>query len=1026
MNSHDHINHLQNITGGLVLVAEHKKPCVTQLRFYDEVMAAKQPFNLAYFINCVFTDSILEEKHRYAEYSLVRGCRHDITIDLEKKKKQPNGRYTKDHNITPQEQANLIAALKSLDFVHWAGPTRHGVHCGIYFSDWMKVGHSRSVIGWFQQQLRKVAGYHGPLEVDVSPSVNCNRPSRFLEKFNFFRPAPPWDPAPALIAAQKPASGGISFSEDTSEGTARRLALRARANLEDICDAAQAAGKPVQWVRDLWQDVQQTAFNPFNEDVGRIVGPKTMVGETKLLKSGKFPLFLNASWSWNVCWEQKLGLATAIQHVFSDLQYEELLLLIEQAYLEASQKNLTKPDWSCWQDWVVQDIGRCWRKFSRGFPVKPFKKRAIREAIISTCIHCNRDKIQVSEIKRKSGISRDTISRAVAQWGLISQGIGKGAWVQVPSDWLPIPPDLKSPMHHPPTPAIATSSNIPSTPKRVPVPLRELTFEAFWRSLLPKPANLPVNPCPVELMALPEIKGALEPHYKLNSDWRQLTYRTADELEWGHNYRDDLMDVVRRCLSWNGDIVHETAFTMEILTVILGPMAGPYFIWLLNENFVLKVGGLVGSEEFLVAWGDNLLGEARFAWRFIEHCRRGGRFELIYGEPGTGKTEQLAERLAAAKGRAAGGSAQNDSAELLTKRIEKFLGTQKIQTIYKGYDFKPHDQRKQFPVIKRKLFFIDEFGQVSCDAAGIMALRWKPGSTVLAALGVKQNLPVGPGRVGEDLLEWLNHNPAALPTCKPLPLIENRRSENPNSCGIVKFFQAVGRGDIPEAGPGMDIIFCEEPSDILKKVISTAIQLQAKCILPTRNTAWQTTEGIVALERYNYELDFSDTRYQAKEMLVLINASLHARNHGLRNGMEVEVAENVRDDGPNGKVVVFVNKEHRLELELIEVSRKQARTGHGVQGAEYSVVVVGVIPSRATNRRWLYTSSSRAREHCVVICTREGLLDCIATDPSRKTLLPTLLDRAFEAFKSLPEPVVIKGKPRKRKKKMPIVENILP
>ena len=92
MNSHDHIRHLQKITGGLVLVAEHKKPSIPDLRFYDDVVASKNSFRLAYFINCVFKPTILSEKHRFAEYSLRPGWRHDITIDLEKKVKLPSGK----------------------------------------------------------------------------------------------------------------------------------------------------------------------------------------------------------------------------------------------------------------------------------------------------------------------------------------------------------------------------------------------------------------------------------------------------------------------------------------------------------------------------------------------------------------------------------------------------------------------------------------------------------------------------------------------------------------------------------------------------------------------------------------------------------------------------------------------------------------------------------------------------------------------------------------------------------------------
>ena len=442
---------------------------------------------------------------------------------------------------------------------------------------------------------------------------------------------------------------------------------------------------------------------------------------------------------------------------------------------------------------------------------------------------------------------------------------------------------------------------------------------------------------------------------------------------------------------------------------------------------MLSVGKLTGSDVFKVAWCDNLLGEARFAWRFIEHCRRGGRFEIYYGEPGTGKTEELAKALVAAQGRATGGSAQNASADLLTERIARMEGNQNIKTVYKGYDFYPNDRRKSFNPIKRKLFFIDEFGQVSCDAAGIIALRWKPGSTVLTALGVGQNLPVGAGRIGEDLLEWLTKNPNVLPTCVPIPLLENHRLKDPKTSGIVRFFQQVDKGEIPVAGPGMDIIYCAEQGDVMKQVISVAIQIKALCILPTRAAAFNASEGIMASERYDVELDFSDTSYKAGERLIIINASENASKHGLRNGSDVEVAEDVAlSCNPNTKIVVWGRNNNRLELELNEVARKHSRTGHSVQGMEHPVVVVGIIPSRPANRRWLFTAVSRSREHCVVVCTKDGLSDCVGKNPQRDTLLPVLLDRALAAFKSLPEPVAVKRKPRKRRDKVTAEENTLP
>jgi hypothetical protein len=466
-------------------------------------------------------------------------------------------------------------------------------------------------------------------------------------------------------------------------------------------------------------------------------------------------------------------------------------------------------------------------------------------------------------------------------------------------------------------------------------------------------------------------------------------------------------------LSWDGDIVQKPGFLMEVLTAIIGPKAEAYKNWMILDGYVEDVSALVGSDKELLAWKDNLLGEARFAWRFVEHCLMGGQVEIICGEPGTGKTEELAKRLVAAGGNAVGGSAQHVNAEVLKKRIKKMGGNQEIGTVYNGYDFRIFDRRENLKEIKRKLFFVDEFGQVSCDAAGIIAMRWKKNSNVLLSVGTGQNLPVGPGRIAEDLLEWLEKHPKALPTCTITTLTKNYRADDFDSRGIVEAFQAIGRGELPQAGPGMKIVTLEDQSDVLAKVISEGTDLKALCILPTRNSAYKTAYGIVERDRYNSEIDFSDMDYKAGEIVIIDNPSENAIKHRLRNGMEVEVAEDANiHSGADAPIWIWGANNKKVLLEVSEVARKGGRTGHAVQGTERDNVVVGIITTRITTRGWLYTSVSRARQQCVIVCTKGGLDECVFSDPKRRTLLPTLLDRAYEVLKlqSTPEQIAKKAK----------------
>jgi phenolic acid decarboxylase len=75
----------------------------------------------------------LTQDHRYSEYSTKPGERHDITIDMEKKTEMPDGKWVKDEKVSDAEKSELIKALEKIEHVAWAGPTPHGVHCGIYF-----------------------------------------------------------------------------------------------------------------------------------------------------------------------------------------------------------------------------------------------------------------------------------------------------------------------------------------------------------------------------------------------------------------------------------------------------------------------------------------------------------------------------------------------------------------------------------------------------------------------------------------------------------------------------------------------------------------------------------------------------------------------------------------------------------------------------------------------------------------------------------------------------------------------------
>ena len=392
-------------------------------------------FQRSHFINCVFKDDILSRDHRYFEYSYNPGSRHDITLDLEKKKKGPDGKYVKDENVTQDEKDELLDALVRLDDVGWAGATPHGVHCGIYFDKWTPIAHSRCIVGWFKDQLTRVAGYKGPLVIDPSPSVNCNRPSRYLSKLAFFRPERVLETDPVIAKNFKPVE--LDYSLSPSKDLPDRVkALKCRYNMMDSEETAAIVGKTVVWVEDLWDNVKQKFFNPFNQDIGQVVGPKTKEGRIIMNLKAKKRLYLNAAWSWQVCWNKGMDAMAAIAHVFNRPDFEEILGLLEQAYYESCQRNQGLPEYKNWREWVEADIERCCFKFRNGQPPQPLNRLAVKKAAVYICAHSAKNTVQVSAVAKKAGKSRVTTRKTFEMYNLKSHGTGKGKSYEVPAEWL--------------------------------------------------------------------------------------------------------------------------------------------------------------------------------------------------------------------------------------------------------------------------------------------------------------------------------------------------------------------------------------------------------------------------------------------------------------------------------------------------------------------------------------------------------------------------------------------------------------
>ena len=370
--SHDHILRIQELTGGRILAAPGKECTLQEMWFYTE--RSERP---AYFINCVFPLMIFNREKRDNQFSAKPGFRFDLLLDFEKKK-MVKDEWVKNESISTEEKQQSIAVLESIPQVGWAGMTPHGVHAGLYFTDWIPNDWSGQVVKWVGAQIAR-AGYQGTVAIDWSPSVNCNRPSRFLSDFSFWRPEARLDASSAIkeeVAASEHAKSKNKYlaagSGSMQVQAKRGSALRCRTDGMSAAETAATLGETTAWVEQVWSEVPQEKFRPFNWDLRRIVGPRSRWGYRRQCK---FKVFNNAAWSWEWCWSRRMDSKTARDVVFTVPIFEEVLKEIRNAWEQCVRLNKKGSKITAtWEEWVEKDIARCYVKFGRGY----LRKQTVR------------------------------------------------------------------------------------------------------------------------------------------------------------------------------------------------------------------------------------------------------------------------------------------------------------------------------------------------------------------------------------------------------------------------------------------------------------------------------------------------------------------------------------------------------------------------------------------------------------------------------------------------------------------------
>ena len=1047
--SHLHVQKIQSLTQGEVFVSQSKVTKLRNFQTYNHAATIRR-YRFDYYVNAIFPVALLHAARtvpanwlrRVKELSIKPGFRHDLTFDFEIQVKNAKGRWVKGRGATPDEKAELLAVLEKLPGIAWAGQTPGGCHAGIYFADWVEWADAELVVDWVWGEVRR-NGYTGPLQLDEGASKNCNRPSRFLSAFHFWRPDRHLGPAElqtikdaaSVMPKVKPAKGGKVPAGGSMTGLSERVeALFLRTYNVPDDEIAKRVGNPLSWVVDLFNQLPQTNFNVFCRDLLREIGPRSDFGNhlaATWFRQKRTLLYINAALSWEWLWSQNVSLADAKKRVFTDPVFKPVLDEIETAFAESQIKNGSPHrDYTTWQEWVERDLERCHEKYAGA-------SKKVMQAVEAAVLGHWQPTIKIKDVLKAIPYKKSAAQKALNTLGLTPAYRGRGSYWNVPLGFFFEPADLsKLPDHTDSSSVIEFYSTLPadivdalnweddgstvvaSVPVKAPAPSKpRKARKARKKKLKPMDALLEIGqldsqqPTNRPVIAEREIRQRLNTERKFRDLLKQVDaeYANAQKFKRPDDdapARDLLLELVRAHLSADGHVYHASSHLYELLQLACGVKDFVLTLhWLLVKRHVLSVNAWVPDKGDWVGWADYVRGELRFAWQVIGQGAGGGSVEVISGAPGTGKTQTLADELMAARKAklvSRVGSATNLSAYQLRERMNKRVD---VDTIHGAYNITPRQQKKRFVALDADVFAGDEMGQLDCDTAGQMAMAWKPGKRVLLTVGPGQNLPVGPGAVGENLVDWLAANPK-VPGVKGTPLKDNHRTSNLLAGGIVEFFEHVHRGRLPETiGPGMEVRYLDNEFQVIQQAAQLAAGMKDFMVFCPRHTdVFRVNNGISLLKRASAGIQNTTIfDFHKGEEMVVVDAGPLASSYGMKNGYVVKVYEDAKTSGnTTDKIHVTFTVPDGSKLlgwvTLAEVDWPWCRTGHSSQGVECDTGIVVMTKSQVTNRRWLYTAVSRCRHKCILLCVRETLLECLGNNPDRQTLLPVFLDKAREHF----------------------------
>lgn len=365
---------------------------------------------------------------------------------------------------------------------------------------------------------------------------------------------------------------------------------------------------------------------------------------------------------------------------------------------------------------------------------------------------------------------------------------------------------------------------------------------------------------------------------------------------------------------------------------------------------------------------------------------------VITGGPGTGKTT-LVRSLLAALAQAGVKPTLAAPTGRAARRLAEACGRE-AKTIHRLLEYSPETggfiRGEAFP-LRTSYLVIDEASMMDLELAASLLAALRAGCSLLL-VGDRDQLPsVGPGSVLKDVIA------SGL-----VPVVELRQIyRQARQSLIVANAHRLNRGEMPETinDPAGDFFFFERsaPEDI----VATIKQLVQHRLLGERFGLGDPREIQVLTPMNRGPLGTHALNQELQALLNPAGAELRASERALRVGDRViqlrndyeklvfngEIGRIVAVDSERGSAgVAFEDNRAQYNLaELDELGLAYAISVHKSQGSQYPAVVMPLHPSHylMLRRNLLYTAITRAERVCVLVGTRNALMQAVRNADER-------------------------------------------